>query len=83
VQKEAREAQRHKITHNVSYAEAAMQIGGTIRQNDVDNRVTPGISGPTVGNIAYVDPDMDTRPVQKSCSHKCVVSKDTLIVLSD
>jgi hypothetical protein len=52
VQKEAREAERYNITHNVSYAEAARQIGGTIRQNVGDNRATPGISGPTVGNVA-------------------------------
>jgi hypothetical protein len=39
VQKEAREAQRYTITHNVSYAEAARQIGGTIRQSEGDNRV--------------------------------------------
>ena len=41
-------------------------------------RVTPGISGPTVGNVVYVGPDTDLRPVQKFCSHKCVVSKGHL-----
>ena len=60
---DAREAQRYRITHNVSYAEAARQIGGTIEQNDGDNRVSLGISGPTVENVPYVGPDMDSRPV--------------------
>ena len=51
MQKEAREAQRYRITHNVSYAETARQIGETIRQNDGDKRVTPGIAEPTVENV--------------------------------
>lgn len=62
VQKEAREAQRYKITHNVSYSEAARQIGGTIRQNDGDKRVTPGISGPTVGNLALTNVSCQITP---------------------
>ena len=52
----------YKIT-NVSYAEAARQIGGTFRQNDGVNGVSTGISGTTVGNVAYIGPDTDTRPV--------------------
>ena len=64
VQKEGREAQIYKITHHVCYAEAARQIGGTIRQNDGDNRGSTGRSGHTVGNVAYASPDMVTRPVQ-------------------
>ena len=77
VQKKAREAQRYKITHNDSYAKAARQIDGTIRRNDGDNRASPGISGPTVGNVAYVGPDTDTQPVQKSCSHMLTPNNNT------
>lgn len=36
-----------------------MQIGGTIRtirQNDGDDRVSPGISGPTVGVMLVLTP---------------------------
>ena len=38
----------------------------------------PVVSGPTVRTGASTSPDMVSRPVQKSCSHKCAASKDTL-----
>jgi hypothetical protein len=37
----------------------------------------PVVSGPTVRTGASTRPDMVSRPVQKSCSHKCAASNDT------
>jgi hypothetical protein len=38
------------------------------------------VRGPTVRTGLSTSPDMVSRPVQKSCVHKCTVTKDTLIV---
>ena len=40
----------------------------------------PVVSGPTVEAGASDGLGMVSRPVQKSCAHECVVSKDTLIM---
>ena len=42
--------------------------------------VGPVVRGPTVRTGLSNSPDMVSRPVQKSCAHKCAVTKDTLVV---
>ena len=42
--------------------------------------VGPVVRGPTVRTGLSTIPDMVSRPVQKSCNHKCIVTKDTLIL---
>ena len=75
-----RDAQRNRICHDVSYAEAVRQTGGTTVQTDGASMAGPVVRGPTVRTGLSTRPDMVSRPVQKSCVHKCTVTKDTLIV---
>ena len=74
MQREAREAQRFRISQDVSYTEDVRQIGMTTVQNDGAPMAAPVLSGPTVGA------GMFSRPVQKSCAHERALSKDILIV---
>ena len=80
MQRESRAAQRFGISHDVSYAKAVRQNGGTTVQADGASMTAPVLSGPNVVAGASAGPGMVSRLVQKSCAHECAVSKDTLIV---
>jgi hypothetical protein len=75
-----REAQRYRISHDVSYAEAVKQFGRTTVRTDGAYMDVPVVSGPNVRAGASDGPGIVLRPVQKYCAHECAVSKDTLIM---
>jgi hypothetical protein len=75
-----RDAQRYRIGHDVSYAEAVRQTGGTTLQTDGASMAGLVVRGPTDRTGLSTSPDMVSRPVQKSCAHKYAVTKDSLIV---
>ena len=47
-------AQRYRNNHDVSYAEAVRQIGGTTRQSDGATMAAPVVSGSTVRLMALL-----------------------------
>ena len=75
VQREDREAQRYRISHDVSYAEAVKQIGRNTLRTDGAYMDVPVVSAPTVRVGACLG--MVSRPFQKCCAHECAVSNDT------
>ena len=66
-----REAQRYRISHDVSYTEAVKQIGRTTVWTDGAYMDVP---------VGSDGPGIVSRPVQKSCVHECAVTKDTWIM---
>lgn len=49
MQRQAREAQRYRVSHDVLYAEAVKQIGGTTLWHDEASMAVPLVSRPNVG----------------------------------